>query len=339
MRILQLPCHEVLEADELRMFRDLGHYVFSPGSYVNTTNRGADHLRPAIDGLAYDPEDVALYHACGKDGFDNKSRLSLELVKRFDAVVVMHMPEWIHSNAEVFKKSGKRIIWRTIGQSIEHQEKSLAPLRSMIQVVRYSPAEDRIPNNIGADAMIRFYKDPEEWGGWNGGTSAVLNITQDMLNRAKSCNWSFYEKVTAPFARTLIGKGSEVVTWGKGKRSFEEMKQALRDHRCYFYTGTHPASYTLALIEAMMTGIPVVAIGPNHGNDLASFPGHRLYEAHEIVKDAGFASDDPFDLMDALAALLRDHSLATETGRRGRERAIALFGKQTIKEQWRKFLG
>jgi hypothetical protein len=340
MRILYLSSHSVLEYDEVRLLRELGHYVFSPGAYVCPENRGEADLRPEIPGLVYDPEDAALYHKCGVAGADNKAHLSAELVKRFDAVICMHMPEWIHSNRDVFAQTGVRLIWRTIGQSIAEQEEKLRHIRNMFQIVRYSPAEDRIPKNIGADALIRFYKDPEEWKDWNGGTSAVLNITQDMLNRAKACGWSFYEKVTAPFARTLIGKGSEVVTWGKGKRTYEETKAALRDYRCYFYAGTHPASYTLAFIEALMTGIPIVAVGPNHGNDPASFPGHRLYEVPEIlVGGSGFASDDPFALMDVLAELLRNQSYAETMGRLGRARAIHLFGKETIKEQWKAFLG
>jgi hypothetical protein len=55
------------------------------------------------------------------------------------------------------------------------------------------------------------------------------------------------------------------------------MRDYLRRIRAYLYTGTQPASYTLGLIEAMMTGVPVVSIGPDHmtwQRDL--FEGHEL---------------------------------------------------------------
>lgn len=342
MRILMLPCHEVLEADELHLLRSIGCDVFSPGSFVEPANRGDSHLRPNIAGLVNDPEDVRLYHACAVEGRDNKSNLSRELVDRFDVVLVHHIPEWISGNWPVLKASGKRVIWRTIGQSVAHQEEKLRPFRDQgLQIVRYSPREERIPGYIGADAMIRFAKRESDWGGWTGHVPSVLHIGQDVIKRAQACSYEFYEGVTRPFPRTLIGNGSEAVSWGRGKLPYEEMRQALRDHRVFFFTGTHPASYTLGFIEALMSGIPVVASGPMHGNDLRSFPGHDLYEVADILRDhcCGFASDDPFELHDAIKFLLRDERGARDMSAVGRATAIKLFGFDNIAPQWAKFLG
>jgi hypothetical protein len=59
------------------------------------------------------------------------------------------------------------------------------------------------------------------------------------------------------------------------------MRATLRRARAYLYTGTQPASYTLGLIEAMMTGVPVVSIGPSW---MRVFPyGHELFEGHELA--------------------------------------------------------
>jgi len=44
-----------------------------------------------------------------------------------------------------------------------------------------------------------------------------------------------------------------------GKLEYHEMKREMRDNRLFFYGGTHPASYTLAFMEAMMTGMPIVS--------------------------------------------------------------------------------
>ena len=339
-RLLYLSAHSVLEFDEVSLFRELGHYVFSPGAYVNPQNRGEADLRPDIPGLAYDPEDLDLYHRCGIAGSDNKVHLSRELVSRFDAVVIMHTPDWITLNWPVFRETKVRVIWRTIGQSIGKQEAALQHARSEgLQIVRYSPAEERIPGCIGQDAMIRFYKDPEEWGGWTGNTAAVLNVGQDVINRGTACNYEFMEKVTRPFARKLIGRGSEAVSWGAGKLSFAEVKAAMQAHRVFFFTGTLPASYTLGFVEALMTGAPVVSIGKNHGNDLKNFPGHDLFEVPDLLKDVGFSSDDPFELMDVIAALIQSKPFAQSLGEAGRRRAIELFGKSKILGEWKEFLG
>ena len=338
MRILYISVHEVLEFDEVSLLRSLGHYVFSPGAYVEPENRGDHHLRPALHGLDYDPEDLRLYHACAKGGADNKSNLSRELVDRFDAVIYMHAPAWVVANWPVTKH--KRVIWRTIGQSIDKNEASLAACRAEgLQIVRYSPAEERIPGYLGADAVIRFAKDLDEWRGWTGEIPRVVSVAQDPIKRGGACSYAFMEQVTRPFQRLLIGNGTEASGWGAGKLPYEDMKARLRESRCYFYTGTHPASYTLGFIEALMMGVPVVSIGPIHGNS-RDIPGHRMFEVPEILANTyGFASDDPFELHDWLAALLRDEAFATKISQLGRMRAIELFGRERIAPQWKEFLG
>jgi glycosyltransferase involved in cell wall biosynthesis len=112
------------------------------------------------------------------------------------------------------------------------------------------------------------------------------------------------------------------------------MLEALRRARCYLYTGTQPASYTLGLIEAMMTGIPVVSIGPSW---MRVFPyGSQMFEGHDVAERW---ADDPEDAKTALRALLNDSDLAKACGARSRERAIELFGKDKIAAQWREYLG
>ena len=83
----------------------------------------------------------------------------------------------------------------------------------------------------------------------------------------------------------------------------------------------------------MMTGIPVVSIGPAHFD---IFEGHDTFEGHEL---AGLWADDPSEARLYLRELLADYDYATYIGIAGRERAIELFGRETIGAQWRAFLG
>ena len=91
-----------------------------------------------------------------------------------------------------------------------------------------------------------------------------------------------------------------------------------------------------------MTGIPVVSIGPSW---MRVFPyGPRLFEGHEIVGAA--RSDDPAigDLRPRgqlyRRHLLESHELRPDTSATAiRQRAIDLFGIDTIRPQWAAFLG
>jgi glycosyltransferase involved in cell wall biosynthesis len=112
----------------------------------------------------------------------------------------------------------------------------------------------------------------------------------------------------------------------------------MRAARAVLWTGTIPASYTLGLIEAMMTGCPVVAIGPNSwaGVGRQAMPYlPRIYEGHMI---APLWSDSPLEANEMLRGLLDDDDYAAQVGAVSRERAIALFGKDRVYEAWRGWL-
>lgn len=340
-KILYLSCHSILEYDEVSLLHDLGHEVFSPGAYVEPDNPGDASLRPGIPGLVYDPDILQQFHkiAGAHPGKDAKDFLTKEFVDNFDCIIVMHLPRWISGNWDVFKD--KRVIWRTIGQSIFNTEHQLAPYRDAgLEIVRYSPREETIPNYLGRDALIRFYKDPADYGNWNGNTERVITFGQHMKARNGACNYTFFEETTRGLDRHLFGPGNEKTgDWCSGKVSFDQLKQEMRDNRVYFYTGTHPASYTLNFMEAWMTGIPIVAIGPQHGNG-AFFKNHDLYEIPDLIQQGnnGFISDSTGELRSWLHTLLTDQKFAKEIGQRGRESAIKIFGKETIAKQWKEFL-
>jgi glycosyltransferase involved in cell wall biosynthesis len=338
MRILYLSCHSILEHDEVKLLTELGHYVFSPGAYLDPSV-SPDQMRPALDSVKYDPEDVAAFHALGKPGRDNKELLTKEFVDRFDTIIVMHMPKWIVLNWDAMKH--KNVVWRTIGQSISPQEKALQSYREEgLKIVRYSPRETTIPNYIGSDALVRFYKNPDEFGNWSGEEKRVITFAQNMQQRDANCNFTFFEEVTRPYPRGLYGPGNENSgDFAHGKQDFEELKRLMRDSRVYFYTGTHPASYTLNFMEAWMTGIPIVAMGPKHGN-ARYFPDHELYEIPDLIQNGinGFISDDPAELRTAIEVLLNNEKVAQMVSENARADAIKVFGKETVGKQWKSFL-
>src|SRR5258708_24229037 len=124
---------------------------------------------------------------------------------------------------------------------------------------------------------------------------------------------------------------------------YEIMKGALRDNRCFVYGGTFPSPYTLAFIEPMMTGIPMVCIGQKLAEELpeiAQNDRYHYYEIPEIIRNGqnGFISDNVNDLREAVHLLLEDEELAKRIGNEGRKTAIKFFGKFEIREQWKKFL-
>lgn len=349
-RILYFSCHEILEYDELKLFSELGYECYSLGAY--TQPGGSEHRkRPPLE-LPYDPHfiELALQY--------DKRKIHPEMLEGVDIVIIMHTPGFLRStgskidwsedlgdgNWELFRefiKKGGRVIWRSIGQSIPHVERLIAPLRAEgLEIVRYSPAEESIEGYAGSDALIRFYKDPDEYKGWTGDVPRVINFTQSLKSRGEFTGYRNVLRIMEGLNSRIYGPGNEDLGMlSGGQVSYEEQMQIYRESRAFLYTGTFPASYTLSLIEAMMTGIPVLAVGPGLGNG-SMFPSQHTYEAHEIIQDgiSGFVSDQPHVLRRRAQELLGDINMAKSIGAFGRARAIELFGKAKIKNQWKEFL-
>lgn len=86
----------------------------------------------------------------------------------------------------------------------------------------------------------------------------------------------------------------------------------------------------------MMSGMPIVSIGPEHGNEV--YTDQKTFEMHELIADAGYWSDSFTSLRKNIADLLNNQQLAIEKGAKGRARAIELFGKDRIRRDWEAFL-
>jgi len=284
-------------------------------------------LRPPID---MNPKPDLVKLACPKDA------LTKELVDNFDIIYVMHIPDWIEKNWSIIKD--KIVIWRSIGQCIVNNENSLRPFRQNIKVVRYSPLEKNIPGYVGEDATIRFHLNPEEFNNWNGTVNKIATIANSMKRRGMACSYTIFEVATRGLPRVLYGPGNEDAgDICGGLLSYSDLKKTFRDFRVYFYTGTHPASYTMNFMEALMTGTPVVAIGNKYGN--GHYFNQNTYEVPDIIQNGinGFCSDDIDILYDYCAKLLKDEHLARQIGIEGRKTAMKYFGKDKIKRQWETF--
>jgi hypothetical protein len=340
VNILLLLAHSIEEYDQVSLFHGLGYDVFSIGAYTDPAHP-TDDKRPALPEVPYHADLAALVEG---DQFAHKSHLPDGLIDWADVIIAHHflLPHQLSPDGPVYggaiagnwdRIRHKRVIWRTVGQSLPGVERDMRPfVTDGLQVVRYSPKERDMALFAGESALIRFYKDPAEWQGWTGELHAIGNITQHLMQRGDATHGDFWREATKSLPTMAAGPGSEE-TGGIGVLPYDEMRDYLRRVRAYCYTGTQPASYTLGLIEAMMTGTPVVSIGPMAWG---SWGYPELFEAHEL---ASYASNDPVVVRTRLSELLADDVFARQVSAATRQRALAMFGRDVIGAQWRDFLG
>lgn len=334
MKLLYIGVHEILEYDELKLFTELGIDCFSyQGAYMNPAGHPS-LKRPPIGGMTYYPEleAEALLHA--------KTKIPQEFFDKFDAVMIMHDPNVIVENWDRMKH--KTVIWRSIGQSTVHVENMVRKMRyEGMKIVRMSRQEENIVGYVGNDALIRFYKDPDEFTGWTGHSKQAINFTQSLLGRRAGCHYDPIMSIIKDYPALIYGSGNtDLGALDGGELPFDLQKGALRDNRVFVYGGTWPSPYTLALQEAMMTGIPCVCIGSKLANEAVGEADRwDYYEIPQIIKNGenGFFSDNINELRGYVAQLFEDEGLAQKISQEGRKTAIRLWGKEKIKKEWEDF--
>ena len=337
-RICLVLSHSIEEHDQLKLLTEAGYEVFSIGGYINPY-APHDPKRPPLFDVPHYPELQAVVDAL--DTQDNLGAAQTFIPDAIldwlgdDGIIIFHhllerlWGQWPH--LADFRKRGGRVIWRSVGQTDPSVERTAGFYRAQgLERVAYSPKEANIPGHAGYDALIRFYVDPEEWGGWTGERLEVTNVTQRMFQRGSACSPDFWNAAVAGLRAIPLGEGTET-----GILPLAEMQQRLRSARAYLYCGTRPASYTLGAIEALMTGIPIVSIGPHTwGKGIDWLP--YVFEAHEF---AYASSNSPEAAHLALASLLNDETEAREASAAQRQKAVRLFGKATVMADWQAYLG
>ena len=334
MKIQYISCHAVLEYDEVKLLTELGYQVHSNGCYRDP--RGAYTLpRPGIPTAKFDQTffDLTATHP--------KTNLPSQLIDPYDVFIFMagESEQSLIRNWDKIKH--KRVIWRSIGQNTPTTERLIQNFRNEgLEIVRYSPKERKYSNFAGEDAMIRFYKDPEEFKGWTGEEEIVVNFSQSLKGRRDFLHYDEVMGSMAGFNAKIYGSGNnDLGSFNGGEVPYKMMLDVMRKSRVLVYAGTWPACYTLSIIEAMMTGMPVVAISKK----LAHLRQHQqldFYEVDEFIKDGvnGFVCDDVQQMRDKIDLLLNDYELAKKISVEARKTAIKLFGKEKIAKKWRTLL-
>ena len=339
-RILLCLSHSIEEYQQLKLLTEAGYEVFSIGGYINP-HVPHDPKRPPLFDVPHYADLQAVVDGLGTQ--DNlgaaQSRIPPEILEWLgdDGVIIFHhlldrlWGQWPYLRTWQTGRGNRRLVWRSVGQTDPALERTAGYYRAQgLERVAYSPREARIPGHAGYDALIRFYVDDAEFSNWTGEVAQVTNVTQRMFQRGSACSPDWWDAATSGLVAIPFGEGTI-----HGILPYEAMKAQLRISRAYAYTGTRPASLTLGLLEALVTGIPVVSIGPNAwGDGIDWLPD--VFEGHEW---ASAAYDDPRDAKLWLKTVLDDWNLAREYSAVQRTKAVREFGKARVMRDWKAFLG
>lgn len=156
---------------------------------------------------------------------------------------------------------------------------------------------------------------------YRGDLDRGLVVVNHLARRGRRLGLDVYERVREEIPLDLVGMGSALVQGGKGEIPPDELAGFASRYRFFF----HPIRYTslgLALCEAMMAGMPVVALATT--------------EAVTVIDDGvdGFVSTSVDDLLEGMRLLLADPQVAHRMGREARATALRRFSQERFAAEW-----
>lgn len=155
---------------------------------------------------------------------------------------------------------------------------------------------------------------------YRGGLARGLVAINHLSRRGRRLGADIYATAQAQLPLDLVGMEADL-PGGIGEVEHARLPAFMADYRLFF----HPARYTslgLAVIEAMMVGLPVVGLATTELSTVIE-NGH-----------SGYTDTRPDALIAAMRELLREPALARELGERGRRRALERFHIDRFVADW-----
>jgi glycosyltransferase involved in cell wall biosynthesis len=155
---------------------------------------------------------------------------------------------------------------------------------------------------------------------YQGGLARGIVVVNNIDKRGRRLGLDVYRQVAGQLPLSLVGMGSERIG-GLGEIANAALPATVAAHRFFF----NPIRYTslgLAVIEAMLAGVPVVGLATT---ELAS-----------VLRDGetGLVDTRVERLVDGMQALLADRGLAQRLGAAGRAMARERFGIDRFIADW-----
>jgi hypothetical protein len=167
--------------------------------------------------------------------------------------------------------------------------------------------------------------DLDAYEGWTGQTRAVLHVGNLKRELAAVNGMAVLEQAVAGLPFTLLGL-NPTIPGARLSSSWSDLRANMRTHRAYIHTSLapHEDGYNLAMLEAMATGMPVVALA---------------HPTTPVVDDVnGRVASDGRAAGRALLELLEDDVTAGRLGRAARETVGRLYPVDTFRARWRTVL-
>lgn len=161
-------------------------------------------------------------------------------------------------------------------------------------------------------------RDPQ--AAFTGELARGLTAVNHILQRGRRLGGDLFLRMREQVPVDLVGMAAQEAG-GLGEVIHRDLPRFSARYR-FFLNPIRYTSMGLAVIEAMLVGLPIV--------------GFATTEMTTAIRDgeSGFVHTDPARLVENMRALLADPGLAREMGERARAHALARFGMARFVDDW-----
>jgi glycosyltransferase involved in cell wall biosynthesis len=160
---------------------------------------------------------------------------------------------------------------------------------------------------------------------YDGSIERGLVVVNNLMSRGRRLGLDVYQQMASQVPLRLVGMNSEQVPGGTGEVRNDELPEVMAAHRFFF----NPIRYTslgLAILEAMMAGVPIVGLATTELSTVI----------HSGVN--GFIDTRPERLVQAMQYLLEHPKAARQLGEQGRRTAMERFNIDRFTADWQAVL-
>lgn len=256
---------------------------------------------------------------------DNVHEAPLELLRsmRFDLVLYQSRQAW-ESERLLLSEAQRQLPCIVLEHDLPQQSPSASlhwcqdPRALLVHVTPFNAL--MWDSGVTPSRVVEHGVKPMAEQIWSGELAQGLLVMDHIAQEGRCLGLDIWQKMAQQLPLTLVGIGSEQAG-GAGEVAQQMLPGMMARHRFLF----HPARYSsldLAVIEAMMMGLPVVGLATA-----------ELAAVITSGKD-GFVDNRMDRLVEAMQALLLDRGLAAEWGRQGRALALERYGIKRFIDDW-----
>ncbi|VVE58380.1 glycosyltransferase [Pandoraea sputorum] len=242
----------------------------------------------------------------------------------FDCVLYQHHRHFLEDGPALLSEAQQRLPTAFVEHDPpqEHPTNTRHPVQdSNVMLIHVTPFNALMWDSGDTPARVIEHGvklvEPVEW---HGTLPKGITVVNHLARRGRRLGADVFAQLRREVPLDLVGMDAQTLG-GIGEITAQELPRFMCAYRFFF----NPIRYTslgLAVIEAMMAGLPVVALATTEMAMLIR-SGHN-----------GVADTRPDVLADAMHQLIRDASLANEWGQAARRDAEARFNIGRFAQDW-----